>query len=581
MGFRTTATIAGALLCAGCAGLIGDGDGEGDGAHPQDEPFGCSDGSGPSISPLRRISHVAYLKTLRDLIARATSPADAEAVLAALELELSLLPGDNGSASSVHQDYDRLDQTSSQSHADAYYEIAVAAARELTRSEARLELLAGGCATDADGENDAACVRTLVERLALLALRRPPSIQEVEFYSEDATGSASDVSAQAFAERIAVLLQAPQFVFHLEDGEEAIDDEGALFPLSPYELAARLSYHFWNTMPDEALLSAAESGALATDDGYSAEVERLFADPRTRASIDDFFRAWLWLGELVPLDAALGDPAYDDFVGDAAPSAELSDAVAEDALDLLRHYTWSESGNLADVLVSELSFAKSEELAAIYGVPPWREGEAPPRMPSGERSGLLTRAAMLVTGTVKTRPIIKGLWILERLLCNGLPPPPPDAEMTELVEVPPDVTVRERIELLTLQPGSECVTCHAVLNPYGFATESYDALGRYRSEERVYDEVGNLIATLPVDDSSEHGNGGIELSRNLAARPEPSACLATNYFRFTFGRREDRSEDGCVLGALNDALEEGSLADMLRAVALHPSFRLRRRGDSQ
>jgi hypothetical protein len=120
-----------------------------------------------------------------------------------------------------------------------------------------------------------------------------------------------------------------------------------------------------------------------------------------------------------------------------------------------------------------------------------------------------------------------------------------------------------------------------VINPYGFATESYDALGRYRSEEKVYDEDGTLIATLAVDDTSEHGNGGVALSETVAASDQPNECMAANYFRFAFGRHEDRKEDGCVLRALDDALSEGTLADMFRAVALHPSFRHRRTGDKK
>jgi hypothetical protein len=575
----TTMAVSMALL-AGCVGRIGDGSvDDGPSVDPTQQSLACDEGAGPSVSPMRRIGQGAYVNTLRDLTARLLSPAEADDILAVLEQSLVSLPHDNAHVKSEHQDYQRLDQGSSQAHVDAYYQAALAAAREMTATSARLVSLAGSCATDQASDNDAACVTAFVARLAPLALRRPASGDEIAFYSVDAAGSASDVSADAFAERVAILLQAPQFLYHIEDARPENEERASLFPLSAYEVASRLSYHFWNTMPDDQLFAAAESGALDTEAGYQAEVERLWADPRTAETLDEFFRAWLWLDELPQLDAAVGSAPFDDFAAADVPGPQLTHDISEEALDLVRYYTWTAPGDLNDLLLSDLSFAKTADLAAIYRVPIWKEGESPPTMPEGERAGLLTRAARLVSGGHETRPIMKGLWILERLLCNDLPPPPPDAELTELVEVPPDATQRERIELLTLQPGSECAGCHQLINPYGFATESYDALGRYRQMEKVYDEEGTLIASMPVNDTSEHGNGGVALSETIASTGDADACMAANYFRFAFGRLEDAKLDDCTVESLREALRTGSLADMFRTVALHPSFRERRRGE--
>src|SRR5690606_37151253 len=313
-----------------------------------------------------------------------------------------------------------------------------------------------------------------------------------------------------------------------------------------HELATRLSYHLWQTMPDEELLAAADSGALLTEDGYEAQVERLFADARTRAAMSEFYRQWLWLDDLPPMDALLGNPRFDAFAGDFVPDPETHEHMVQEVLDMLEHYTFDADGTVADVMLSERSFATTEDLAEIYGVEPWTGGE-PPALPPGQRVGLLSRAALTASGTANTRPIMKGVFIRTALLCQSIPPPPDNANAMPPAPSP-DMSTREVVEQLTEQPGSACAGCHKTLiNPLGYATESFDALGRFRTEQVLFDDDGRVTGTRPIDtrstpqvaigdDTPSSGVG--DLAQQMVDSGELQQCFARQYLRFSFGRSE-------------------------------------------
>src|SRR6185503_306872 len=150
----------------------------------------------------------------------------------------------------------------------------------------------------------------------------------------------------------------------------------------------------------------------------------------------------------------------------------------------------------------ELSFARDARLAQIYGVKAWDGVAAPPAFPAGQRPGLLTRALFLSTGTANTRPIMKGLFIRKNVLCDDIPPPPPGAN-AKPPELGPGMTTRESVEAITEMPGTVCAGCHqTAINPLGFATEGFDALGRFRSAQRLFDAAGVETGTKPVNTST-------------------------------------------------------------------------------
>jgi hypothetical protein len=544
--------------------------------EPARSPFACDD-TAPVEAPgqLHRLTRNQLARSLERLN-DAFAPAP-EAARARLAADLQAVPPEIPSKAA---DYRRMSQSVSQAHVDGWYRVATGLAEAWT---------ADGAAALLDCVDGPACVEGFVRALTRRAFRRPPSDAEVRFFVDDVHGSSPD-DADALRDVVAAVLSAPPFLYRIELGAEPIEAADDTYALGPYELASRLSYHFWQAPPDEALLAAAAGGELDTEAGYQAQVERMLDDPRARVALESFFAEWLELDHLPDLDANRDQPRFAAYAGDDLPGPELRDRMIRDVLDLVLHHALDDpEGTLADLFTSRLAFARTDDLAAIYGdVPTWSPGEAPRELPASERAGVLTRPALLADAQAGTRPIIRGTRIRQRILCDELSLPD-DMQNIRPGSADDQRTTRERTEDLTERPGTVCASCHRLINPLGYALESYDGLGRFRTLERTYDETGRLVSTLPVDttaapelasrDEPPVGDA-IELSRRLADHPKTQACFARQYVRFTFGRREDLERDACLLDRLWRIMHDGgTLRDVMKAVAFEPAFRRVRKGD--
>jgi hypothetical protein len=540
--------------------------------------FRCDGTPELALEPLRRLSKQELLNTLGDL-AGAFVPSAASALRDELRTAGRLLPDD---VVSDAQDYVRMSQAVGQAHVDAWFGLARAFAAGATATPQRLAELMGPCATNASPEDDAACVTDFVRRFGRRAFRRPLAASEVTFFAQDIY-AATGIDAAGLVDVVTALLSAPPFLYVLEVGAgPAPGARAGTYALSAHELASRLSFHFWRSAPDEELLGLADSGQLLEPELYAAQVSRMFRDPRTRATVDAFFAQWLELEEVPEMDRNLAREDFRAFAGSDVPTAELRAHIIEDALDLVRYMVWDTEGRLPDLFTTSLSFAKTADVLALYGdAPRWQPGQAPRPFPDGSRAGLLTRLAMLVNNQATTRPIIKGARIRKRVLCDELQLP---QNMEQIMLSAPDGvrSTRQQIEDLTEQPGSACMNCHRVMNPLGFATEGFDALGRRRTVERVYDERGRQVSALPIDTAGVVPLDGedvpiedaLELSELVGNSAQVEACFARHYFRFTFGRREDVRRDGCVLESLRSRVEDGApLARVLEEIALEPAFK--------
>ena len=567
---------------AGASGVAGADPGPGE----QPTSFSCDPSARPPVAGLRRLTMSQYRNTITDFVAVATGDADdAAAVLEQVSGALARLPSDRREPTSedLHGSYRRLDQSLQQLHVDAYYDLGVALGAALT-TPARLGSVVGACATDQDGSNDAACLSEFIGRVGARALRRPLEADELAFY-EAVYGADKSVDAAAYADVIGVLLNAPQLVYLFEHGASEATAKPGVHQVSGYELASRLSYQLWQTAPDAELLSKAADGSLLEAQQYRTQVERLLADPRARRGLTEFFADWAKVEELPALDAKNTDPVFKAFAGANLPSSGLREAMIEDVVGLLDYYTWQKPSGVAALFQSESSFARSSELAALYGVQPWDGAGEPPQFPSGQRPGLLTRALFLSTGSPNTRPIMKGLFIRKHILCDVIPPPPPGAN-AKPPDLQPGMTTRETVEELTEMDGTVCAGCHrSLLNPLGFATEDFDALGRYRTEQQFFDAQGNEAGSKPVDtsgvpyvtaSSEAPAAGAAELMTQIVASGKVEACLARNFFRYTFARWEDLTTDGCALESMRQALASGgSVVDLVMAATLDGAFRER------
>lgn len=572
---------------SGKPGANGGNDGAGAPGAAPDASFTCDEKALPPVEGLRRLTMTQYQNSLRDLMTWALGDASlGSKVMTELAPAVTDVPADVREAvpEDLHGSYRRLDQTLQQEHVDALYGVSVATGAALSTAD-RLERVAGSCATDADASNDDSCLTDFIQRFGSRVLRHPLDDDEVTFY-RSVYGSDSKADPAAYADVIGVLLNAPEFVYFVEHGEDKVAGKAGMYTLGAYELASRLSYQIWQTTPDDELIAAAKDGSLLDDAVYASEVDRLLADPKAKPALDEFFADWVKVEDLPELDAKDADPIFKAFAGNDLPSSTLRQAMIDDVLGLLDYYTWDRPSDVSTLFTTEASFATDDALAKIYGVRAWNGKGKPPTFPKGERPGMLTRALFLATGSANTRPIMKGVFIRKRMLCDDIPPPPPGAN-AKPPELRDDMTTRQVVEELTQKTGTVCTGCHTtVINPLGFATEDFDALGRFRSEQRLFSAKGKMVGQKPVDtESVPHiiasdatpSSGPADLMSMIASSGKAEACLARNFFRFTYARWDDLATDGCALEAQRQALMNGgTILDLVKAATLTPQFRQRR-----
>ncbi len=483
--------------------------------------------------------------------------------------------------------YRRLDQAVYQQHAEAWAVIAMGVSDEFALGhiwtiESYFE---GACSP----YGDRTCVQRWIEALGPRALRRPITEEDVSFYlsvydaaeAEVLAENAGDTWKAADAGTVAVtgaMLLSPWFTHHVELGDPDAPDG----TLTPHELANRLSFHFWQAPPDAELRAAADDGTLRDPDVYEEQVRRLVADPRTTEAIGEFFEDWLLTDEIPAMHTRVGTEPYDDFAGTFNPSSNLHHAMAEELRELGIWHTITAPTDFETFLRSDLLLTSDAGLAQLYGaIEGWSGEGTPPRLAEPERAGLITRAGLLATGSASTRPVKKGVFIREQLLCTPLPPPPDD--VNALPPTPDDSsTTREVVAQITEVEGSSCAGCHtSLINPLGFATEGFDALGRPRTVEVLYNDDGEPVSSAPVDSTTNVWLDGAnhtvtdahDLTAVLLDSGDAHACFARNTFRFALGRMEHADSEDCTIEDLGVALETGlTLDEFLVSVALLPEF---------
>jgi mono/diheme cytochrome c family protein len=317
--------------------------------------------------------------------------------------------------------------------------------------------------------------REIITRFATRAFRRPVTPEEVERIL--ATYDAAEKEGERFDERLRLalcrVLVSPHFLFRIE-----VDPPGAkageAYPISELELASRLSYFLWSTMPDEELFELAVAGKLR--ENLTAQVKRMLADPKSSALVENFAGQWLTLRKLAQVspDAQLF-PEFDE---------DLRAAMQKET-ELFFEAILREDRSLLDLIDADFTFvnarlARHYGMSGIFGAH-FRRVPAPPN-----RGGLLTQASILTLTSHPTRtsPVKRGKWVLEQLL--GTPPPPPPPDVPDLDEKKQLTgTLRQVMEQHRVNPI--CASCHARMDPIGFAFENYDAIGRWRTKEGSFD----------------------------------------------------------------------------------------------
>jgi hypothetical protein len=406
------------------------------------------------------------------------------------------------------------------------------------------------------------CMREVIESFGRRAYRRPLAAAE----SDGLLGLASDAIAQgddvdtAIKLSLRAMLISPSFLFRVEhDTDPASLSAHAL---SDHELASRLSYFLWSSMPDEGLLMLADNGELNDDTVLRDQVARMLADEKAEALLDNFAGQWLFIRALedhVPEYAIF--PDFDE---------ALRVSMRAETEAFVRELLFGELP-MNRMLDADFSYV-NERLASHYGMDGVTGDELQRTSLSGvERRGLLTQASILMVTSYATRtsPVKRGKWVLEQLLCESPPPPPPGVEGLMQEDVPTG-SIRERMEAHRANPV--CASCHKAMDPIGFGFEHYDGIGKYRDTDDGF--AIDASGELP---SGETFDGPIELATLLTNDQRLPRCITKQLLTYALGRGTEDFDDDDIDGATAAFVSGGyQMPTLIEQVVLSDAFRMRR-----
>jgi hypothetical protein len=520
----------------------------GSGAGSPIDQLDCANhAADPGPSPMRLLSRDQYLATVQALAG------DVPGVDAAL--------GDAVAASAfglVQPDVTQVQLEHFQKAADTI-------AKAVATNQAALDKIAP-CA---QGTAPADCAKSAVQSFGARAYRAPLTDaadidRHVQLFN---VGSATSY-AYGIELLLRGMLQSPRFLYRVEIGtSEKVSDTAV--KLSPFEVASRLSYTLWGSMPDDRLMQAASSGALSSKEGVAQQLTWMLADPRGQKLLNRFLESWTHVGDVEGL--VKNSDMYPEFQ-QASFRASLRGQAAAFFDDLLKN----QGGTLSALFTSPTVFF-NKDLGAYYGTTGSDAFQALQRT-DGTAAGLLTLPALLaVTGKPnESSPIYRGRFVREALLCQQLPAPP--ANIPPAPEVTPGSSTRERLAQHEVDPN--CVGCHQLLDPIGFGFENFDTLGRYRTQDggKPVDATGSLNGTRDVNGPF---NGVAELAQKLASSAEVKECVARQWFRFAVDRFE-QPVDGCSMKSVLETFDAAgqSLSSLPQAIVQTDAFLYRRPTDA-
>ena len=407
------------------------------------------------------------------------------------------------------------------------------------------------------------CAREIVTTVATRAFRRPLATADLpelmRFYE---AGRAGGTFEDGIQQALARILVDPRFLYRLEGDAPGLAP-GTVHPVDDYELATRLSFFLWGSIPDDALLATAAGGRLNEPTALAAEVERMLADPKSDALVQNFAAQWLRLRELesVTPDA----DAFDE---------NLRASMARES-ELLLTTILREDRSILDLLDSDFTYV-DERLAEHYGIDGIR-GSHFRRIELGDdspRRGLLGQASILTLTSVtnRTSPVIRGAWVLETLQGSPAPTPPPNVETTLAGDDGAAVvdTVRDRLEAHRAEPV--CASCHAIMDPIGFTLENFDLIGAWRDTDG-----GQAIDTTAVLTDGTAVDGPDALRAALLDRSDAFVTTAAEkLMTYALGRRLEHYDMPAIRAIVSSAAgDDYRLSSLVQGIVASEAFRMR------
>lgn len=343
------------------------------------------------------------------------------------------------------------------------------------------------------------CAREIISKLARRAYRRPLTDDDLPaLLALFAQGRADGGFDNGIRLTLQKILVSPEFLFRLERDKPGVDP-GEAYAVSDLELASRLSFFLWSSIPDEALLRVAERGELSNPDTLQQQVRRMLADPRSSELVENFAGQWLYLRNMERvLPDPLAFPNFDD---------NLREALQQETA-LMIETMLREDRSVVELLDADFTYV-NERLARHYGIDGIYGTEFRRiKVTDDRRRGLLGHGSILTVTSYpnRTAPTIRGKWVLEQLLGTPPPPPPPDVPSLTEDRNTRTLTMRQRMELHRANPT--CAVCHKVMDPLGFALENFDGLGQWRETSGLATDPIDASGVLP-DGTSFEGPAGL------------------------------------------------------------------------
>lgn len=512
-------------------------------------------------APARRLAHAEYDNTLRDLLGDNRAPAR--------QFPQDPTPGG-------------YDNNVALAPSEVLLESYLASAETASANAVRDLGAFLPCTPGQDGATEDACAARFIRDFGLKAYRHPVDAEETAILT-NVYRSARAITGQTFAGAIrvviATILQSPQFLYRLEFGTPAAGAGGTgRVALTDYEVATRLSYTLWGTMPDAALFQAAAAGKLHTAADVAGAARAMLSDAKARQGLARFSSQWMPVAKLdtVAKDAKL----FPDW------NPRIAGALRQEVTELVNDVVFSGDGKFKTLLTTPTSMMTAE-LASFYGMRGAATTTAFQRvnLDPARYAGVLTRAGVLASGEMSDvdRPhqVRRGVFIRSHFLCQSLPPPPAGIDTT----VPPpgaNETARQSLERRTsVEP---CAGCHRMINPIGFGFEAFDATGRHRTTDNgvPVDASGEIwgVEELATDVDGAF-TGAVELAHKLGSSRMAASCFAAQYFQYAAGR-EPIGDDACVLDALNQRGQrtDYDLRELMVTLLSSPEFLNRQAGDT-
>jgi len=528
-------TVTGGTGTAGSTGTV----------TPPVDPTVCTPGV-PTTSQLPRLTRSEFDNTTRDLLGIDVQPSS------------MLAPDTVGSV-------DQRAWDGFQTAADSL------ATQVMANATAKASVIP--CTASGDGT---ACATQFIQQFGQRAFRRPLTTAEVARFQTIYTNRATITATGTFDEAAQLILKAfllsPSFLTKAEMSEATPDGSGN-FALNGYEMASRLSFMLWGSMPDATLFAAAAADQLGTSDAVLAQAQRMLKDPKARAKVADFHLHYALMGDATRWSEA----SHDSTMFPAFNVAMVPELQAE-AQQFFDYITFTLGGTFQDLITKPVAFV-NKDLAPIYGLDPtqFTTTLTLTNLDPTQRAGVFTHAGFLASYSSynRTSPILRGAFLEKQILCRQIGSPPPNASTTP---VPTDASLVTNRQRVTAQTSADaCAGCHAtIVNPPGFALEAYNSIGIAQTNELDTGAAIDSTADVLIGSTTAHVTGPVDLMAKIAASPEGQNCYAQRWVTYAY-ERDLTNQDVCTVQTLAAKMGQSSytILSLVTDLTQSQSFRFR------